>query len=674
MKALVPRCVCAAVCFLAFSYAGRADSSYPVAINLYSCPINTVGICTQPGTLSVNGVVYTIATTVNFPAGSTLTLVATPGSSYVFGGWGSLAGVSGQTATATVTVNGPLTIAPVFTPASTASIGILTQPAGLQVIVDGATLSSATLNWAWFTTHTLAVKSPQKDPNGNWWIFVGWSDGGAATHTVSMRAGMVTDQYIARFVPGMPVDIISHPPGMHVTIDNTTDCVQCTVIWGAAETHTLSVPVQQTDDKGLTYRFANWSDGNSRPAKIVTPFDLQDRMSIAALFDRLGLLSLDSSPDSIRLQVDDGDCYTPCLLQKPLGKAVSVKAPESYIPGFGTRADFLNWSGSSGSKITLTPTPEMQTVKAWFKSMRQMVATAVPEEGAKVILDPPSPDGFYDANSKVNITLVPQPGYRLDHWDGDLTGTDPGGWLTMGSPRNVIARMHAIPYLPPRSVRNAATEIHGDTVTACSIVTISGIHLATASESVGTGTPRQVLAGIGVRMGDSYLPLYAVTPTEISAQLPCNLPDGSNTLTVHAGYEPEASTDFTVTRNAPGLFSRNIAGKSYAMATHADGRAVTPDNPVTDGETISVFGTGFGPTTTPAPQGVTIHPTPEFCLADPLEAFLGTTSLTTSYAGAGGSQPGINTVQVKIDINGSSTFKVRINGQESNEVILPIAE
>jgi uncharacterized protein (TIGR03437 family) len=78
--------------------------------------------------------------------------------------------------------------------------------------------------------------------------------------------------------------------------------------------------------------------------------------------------------------------------------------------------------------------------------------------------------------------------------------------------------------------------------------------------------------------------------------------------------------------------------------------------------------------TTPAPQGVTIHPTPEFSLADPLEAFLGTTSLTTSYAGAGGSQPGINTVQVKIDTNGSSTFKVRINGQESNEVVLPIAE
>jgi hypothetical protein len=148
MKALVPRCVCAAVCFLAFSYAGRADSSYPVSINLFTCPIESAGICTQPGTLSVNGVVYTIGTTVNFPAGSTLTLVATPGSSYVFGGWGSLPGVSSQTATATVTVNGPLTITPVFTPASTASVGVMTQPAGLQVIVDGTSLSSSTLNWA----------------------------------------------------------------------------------------------------------------------------------------------------------------------------------------------------------------------------------------------------------------------------------------------------------------------------------------------------------------------------------------------------------------------------------------------------------------------------------------------------------------------------------------------
>ena len=60
----------AALCLLTLSSLGHADSSYPVSINLYSCPINTAAVCTQPGTLSVNGTVYTAGTTINFPAGS----------------------------------------------------------------------------------------------------------------------------------------------------------------------------------------------------------------------------------------------------------------------------------------------------------------------------------------------------------------------------------------------------------------------------------------------------------------------------------------------------------------------------------------------------------------------------------------------------------------------------
>jgi uncharacterized protein (TIGR03437 family) len=355
-----------------------------------------------------------------------------------------------------------------------------------------------------------------------------------------------------------------------------------------------------------------------------------------------------------------------------LGKALKISAPASYYTGFNSRLDFVNWAGNAGSTLTLTPSADPQIARATFKTMRQFISAVDPAEGAQVVLDPPSADGFYDANSKVNVALVAQPGFRLDHWEGDLGGSDTAGWLTMGLPRQVIARMHPIPYVGPRAVRNAATEMHGDTVTACSIVTIAGLHLSTATESAPSGLPRQFLAGTGVRMGDSFLPLYAVSPTEISAQLPCNLLEGPNSLIVHAGYEPEVLSNFTVVRNSPGLFTRPVAGQSYAIATHNDGSAVTPDNPAVDGETVSVFGTGFGPLMTAAVAGIAIQPSPEFQLADPLEALLGTTPLSSSYAGAGGSQPGMDAVQVTVNAGGSSTFKVRINGKESNAVLLPV--
>jgi len=61
MMAQVSPRVYAALCLLALSSAGRADSTYPVSINLYTCPINAAG-CTPPGTLTVNGIVYNAST------------------------------------------------------------------------------------------------------------------------------------------------------------------------------------------------------------------------------------------------------------------------------------------------------------------------------------------------------------------------------------------------------------------------------------------------------------------------------------------------------------------------------------------------------------------------------------------------------------------------------------
>jgi uncharacterized protein (TIGR03437 family) len=135
------------------------------------------------------------------------------------------------------------------------------------------------------------------------------------------------------------------------------------------------------------------------------------------------------------------------------------------------------------------------------------------------------------------------------------------------------------------------------------------------------------------------------------------------------------STEFTVVRNAPGLFTNNVSGQAYAIATHSDGTPVTPGSPVADGETVVVYGTGFGPLVTPAMEGMVIQPAAEFQLADPIDAQLGSNLLISAYAGAAGPRPGMNAVQVQVSTSGaSSTFKVRVNVQESNAVILPIGQ
>jgi uncharacterized protein (TIGR03437 family) len=112
------------------------------------------------------------------------------------------------------------------------------------------------------------------------------------------------------------------------------------------------------------------------------------------------------------------------------------------------------------------------------------------------------------------------------------------------------------------------------------------------------------------------------------------------------------------------------------MASHADGSPVTLDSPAAKGETITLFGTGFGPYVGNAPDGFALPADPSFRLADPVKLIVGDADVPTSYAGAAAQKVGVNAISFTIDDSmpqGSNVpVKVRINEHESNTVILPM--
>ena len=105
----------------------------------------------------------------------------------------------------------------------------------------------------------------------------------------------------------------------------------------------------------------------------------------------------------------------------------------------------------------------------------------------------------------------------------------------------------------------------------------------------------QTLGGVTVQVNDQYLPLFSISPQQINAQLSSDFANGQYTLTVHQSTQADVSSQFTVKRNAPGLFTIPVGNQAFASATHADGTSVTPDSPAVQGETITLLGTGFGP-------------------------------------------------------------------------------
>jgi hypothetical protein len=73
-----------------------------------------------------------------------------------------------------------------LTPSSAIAVTVATNPVGLQVSVDGNSVTGPQVyGWIPGSLHTIAAASTQLDANNATWAFSSWSDGGVASHSVT---------------------------------------------------------------------------------------------------------------------------------------------------------------------------------------------------------------------------------------------------------------------------------------------------------------------------------------------------------------------------------------------------------------------------------------------------------------------------------------------------------
>jgi uncharacterized protein (TIGR03437 family) len=208
------------------------------------------------------------------------------------------------------------------------------------------------------------------------------------------------------------------------------------------------------------------------------------------------------------------------------------------------------------------------------------------------------------------------------------------------------------------------------------MISIFGAHLADTSAVASAGLLPQTLAGVVARTGDRLLPLIYASPAQINAQLPDDVAEGDQIMTVSPPGQPDVRAAFKVLRNAPGLFPVAVADQAFAMAIHEDGSPITADSPATRGELITVYGTGFGPTDHPRPLGFPIPASPDYLVVDSATVQVGTTSINAEKAFAVPGRQGIDAVQFRLTDDSPSattaTLKVTVNGVDSNTVMIPV--
>lgn len=169
-------------------------------------------------------------------------------------------------------------------------------------------------------------------------------------------------------------------------------------------------------------------------------------------------------------------------------------------------------------------------------------------------------------------------------------------------------------YLYPTGIVNAASY---QPVTASlapgELITLFGTGFTTQTATAPGGQAFQTsLDGVSVTVNNLPCPVYAVSPTQISAVVPYAVASnetGLANIQVSNGSSASNVVQMYLTDAAPGAFSQEAAsvlttqsgqpsidGLGYAAALHAaTNQLVTPGNPAQPDEYISVYLTGLGP-------------------------------------------------------------------------------
>jgi uncharacterized protein (TIGR03437 family) len=124
---------------------------------------------------------------------------------------------------------------------------------------------------------------------------------------------------------------------------------------------------------------------------------------------------------------------------------------------------------------------------------------------------------------------------------------------------------------------------------------------------------------------------------------------------------------------APGLFvGSEKDGLKYVAALHASYNPVLPSDPVKRGETVVIFGTGFGPTAPPRAAGRLVNENAP--LANPIVARIGDALAEIQYAGLVGA--GLYQFNITVPEQvaaGNQSVVIEIGGVQTQPgVVIPV--
>lgn len=157
----------------------------------------------------------------------------------------------------------------------------------------------------------------------------------------------------------------------------------------------------------------------------------------------------------------------------------------------------------------------------------------------------------------------------------------------------------------------------------------------------GINAPTAV-GGTTVTVGGLNAYIDYVSPTQVNVQVPSGLNTGSQQIVLSTAAGQSSNSSVNVVNTEPGLYAPSmfsVGGNQYVGAQHRDGTWVMPagavagfiSSPAKVGETITLYGVGFGPVSPTQQAGQIVQNLNS--LTTPLSMFFGPAQAALTYQG-----------------------------------------
>jgi uncharacterized protein (TIGR03437 family) len=203
------------------------------------------------------------------------------------------------------------------------------------------------------------------------------------------------------------------------------------------------------------------------------------------------------------------------------------------------------------------------------------------------------------------------------------------------------------------------------------------------SDFNGVSAPT-VLDGVKVTIGAQAAFVDYVSPGQVNAQAPSNLSAGTAQMTVTNSNGTSAAYNIVVNALQPGLLATGAfqaSGKQYVVAQFPDGTYVLPPNTIAGvpsrqakpGETIIIYGVGFGPAASSGGSitaGQIVQAANQ--LTNPLQLQFGGVTATLGYFGLAPNFVGLyqfNVVVPAVPNNDFVPLTFTLNGAAGSQVL-----